>query len=315
MSDVVKNVGVSSPTDGERADLEDKGMDVVRKVDPVNDIVVEAVQREIHDVSELSSRPSVEELYRDYDKLLDLGWSKKVMGTVDGVELCGYYKGNEGEKALWIVSGTHGNEPSGPVAIAKSIETLDELNKKGIPVVLLPLCNPWGYSKNTQFPTSGDEARCVSVIPQAGEEPVSVYAGVLGKGVQELMKDHPVGLMIDHHEDGQLKRDFPWRYYLCSIGQNWKDDEGVKLFRDELNESLSVEEPLNIPTAHGEPIVDNIEPLDDMSPLQSLLMSQASTGMIIETQSDVISLDDRVEIHCTALKKLDKIWNKMVQKN
>jgi len=98
-------------------------------------------------------RKSFYELLSQFFKLKEAGWiAEKVYDSKSldefGINLPSFcFKTKKKGKALWILSGIHGEEPAGPNAIAENIAFLIELGKK-IPIVLFPLCNPVGYVLN-----------------------------------------------------------------------------------------------------------------------------------------------------------------------
>jgi hypothetical protein len=58
--------------------------------------------------------------------------------------------------ALWILAGIHGEEPAGPNALAEQIESVAALASTGVPVVMIPMCNPRGYWRNWRYPATSD---------------------------------------------------------------------------------------------------------------------------------------------------------------
>ncbi|HXW09002.1 MAG TPA: hypothetical protein VD737_00165, partial [Steroidobacteraceae bacterium] len=50
--------------------------------------------------------------------------------------------------ALWVLAGIHGEEPAGPNAIARELDALVDFARSGVPVVVVPLCNPRAYRHN-----------------------------------------------------------------------------------------------------------------------------------------------------------------------
>ena len=58
--------------------------------------------------------------------------------------------------ALWLLAGIHGEEPAGPNAIAASINVIAGLAKTGVPMVVIPLCNPVAYARNWRYPNTPD---------------------------------------------------------------------------------------------------------------------------------------------------------------
>lgn len=58
--------------------------------------------------------------------------------------------------ALWILAGIHGEEPAGPNALAEQVESVAALARTGVPVVMIPMCNPRAYWHNWRYPATSD---------------------------------------------------------------------------------------------------------------------------------------------------------------
>ena len=59
-------------------------------------------------------------------------------------------------EALWILAGIHGEEPAGPNAIAAHLQSIIELAASGVPIVVIPLCNPKAYRSNWRYPNTSE---------------------------------------------------------------------------------------------------------------------------------------------------------------
>jgi hypothetical protein len=100
-------------------------------------------------------RMPIEELYRSYLSLRDRGWVLDVVtrsqpvGRDHALPIIALRTPQAG-KAVWILSGIHGEETAGPNAIAASIDAIAELGRRRA-VVLLPLNNPQGYVHNWRY--------------------------------------------------------------------------------------------------------------------------------------------------------------------
>ncbi|MEK6819073.1 MAG: hypothetical protein AABY10_04030, partial [Nanoarchaeota archaeon] len=104
-------------------------------------------------------RKSIGEVYESYERFDDEFWirekvhnqefktKKKRRYTLPILSFRTKLKG----KAIWIISGIHGEEPAGVNAIAQHIGFLNDLARK-IPLVVLPICNPVGYTLNWRYP-------------------------------------------------------------------------------------------------------------------------------------------------------------------
>ena len=105
----------------------------------------------------LDGRKPIAELYARYAGLERWGWVKegifeqRIPGVRSPLVAYGLRTPRAGP-ALWVISGIHGEEPAGPNALAENMEVFVHLQGMGIPIVLLPLCNPMGYLYNWRYP-------------------------------------------------------------------------------------------------------------------------------------------------------------------
>lgn len=135
-------------------------------------------------------------------------------------------------KALWVLSGVHGEESAGPNAIAQSLEYIGKLGTE-IPMVLFPLCNPLGYTKGWRYPNEyRDWKKGISVsdseyllpktdtnLPVArAEKPAGPEAFAITQQVIKLINEYPPLLSIDHHEDEALE--YSYIYSQGKLGVN-----------------------------------------------------------------------------------------------
>src|SRR5918993_2513208 len=78
------------------------------------------------------------------------GWSVETLYTYPGapdLQIKAWRTPAAGP-ALWVLSGIHGEEPAGPNAIARELDAVVAFARSGVPVVILPLCNPKAYRHN-----------------------------------------------------------------------------------------------------------------------------------------------------------------------
>lgn len=177
-------------------------------------------------------RKSLAELYSSYMRLAeDYGWEMEGLYTqvrgVSGGESVPIpvlsFRTQVPGPALWILSGIHGEEPAGPNAIAENIELFADLGRRGVPMVVMPLCNPKGYSLDWRFPNTADRKYKSEENPDGGvsvgdsdhllpdywrdptkaraDLPSSPDADALTSSVLRLACRHPPILVLDHHED------------------------------------------------------------------------------------------------------------------
>jgi hypothetical protein len=147
------------------------------------------------------------------------GWRQEtVHAYVDdpGAEISAWRTGRSGE-ALWILSGIHGEEPAGPNAIADNLDALAALAEAGVPVVLLPLCNPRAYRSNWRYPNTperdwrkggysvGDAEYLLPGLDDPAQPRAAAPPGpdtaALTRYVLDLARDYPPRLVLDLHED------------------------------------------------------------------------------------------------------------------
>jgi hypothetical protein len=119
--------------------------------------------------------------------------------------------------ALWVLSGIHGEEPAGPNAIARELEALVAFSRSGVPVVILPLCNPRAYRHNWRYPNTAErdwkkggysvgDAEYLLPDLETGRAPRAAKAPgpdtlALTQFVLKLVERYPPKLVLDLHED------------------------------------------------------------------------------------------------------------------
>ena len=97
-------------------------------------------------------RAPIERLYGSMDALAAQGpWVMKTVFVDQGLPIRVLTTKHKGP-AVWILAGIHGEEPAPPNAVFRSRAALQALAAKNIPVVLFPLCNPVGYTKDWRYP-------------------------------------------------------------------------------------------------------------------------------------------------------------------
>jgi len=102
-------------------------------------------------------RSTVPQLTNRYESLsTDHGWHMETVYAypgADGLAIRAWRTPQHG-KAMWILAGIHGEEPAGPNAIAAHLESIVALAAAGVPVVVIPLCNPKAYRSNWRYPNT-----------------------------------------------------------------------------------------------------------------------------------------------------------------
>ena len=243
-------------------------------------------------------------------------------------------------EALWVLSGIHGEEPAGPNAIAQNLESLVEFAQAGVPVVVLPLCNPRAYRHNWRYPNTperdwrkgggysvgdaeyllpdlatGDTARA----PQAaGPETLALTTYVL-----RLAALYPPKLVLDLHED-ELSTEGG---YIYSQGrQADRNPVGAEIVR--LLQAAGIALRRSGQTRFGETIVDGVISRDDKGgpirdgSIDELLAAtevfvdghkvrgpSAHTVIVVETPAFAgARLEQRVAAQGAVVRSVAKLW-------
>lgn len=280
------------------------------------------------------------ELHERYRSLArEKGWVEEtVFAYPDGKRILAWRTRREG-KAAWLLAGIHGEEPAGPNAIARGLESIAALADQGVPFVLVPLCNPKAYATNWRYPNTPErdwrkggysvgDAEYLLPDAKAPEHPRA--AGPPGPDTEALTRfalalaeRYPPVLVVDLHED-ELSTEGG---YLYSQGPRGEDDPVAREILRVLGES---EIPLRRSgkTRFGEPIVDGVisrddvgEPIRDGS-IDELFASprilrggasapgpSAPTVIVVETPAFAGSrLEARVDAHRRVVERLAELW-------
>lgn len=176
--------------------------------------------------------------------------------------------------ALWLLAGIHGEEPAGPNALAREVGRLRALAAEGVPVVLLPLCNPKGYRRDWRYPNTaerdwrkggysvGDSEYLLPGLDDASKpraaKPVGPETAALTSYALRLTQDYPPALVIDMHED-ELSTSGG---YIYAQGARSKGSAvGARLIS--LLRASGIPIRLSGKTRFGEPVVDGVVDHDD----------------------------------------------------
>ena len=105
----------------------------------------------------LDGRIRIDKIYSGFEKL-SKGWIRELIDTHNlncsrkevSFPIYSYRTSKKG-KSIWILSGVHGEEPAGPMALLKNISLFEKLKKQGFSLVIIPLINPTGYFRNYRY--------------------------------------------------------------------------------------------------------------------------------------------------------------------
>lgn len=281
-------------------------------------------------------RKPVSELYKSFLKLKDKGWTHEEICLSKGIS-----KGKEVSlpivslrtqkkgKAIWILSGVHGEEPAGPNAICDGIKVIEDLGRI-FPVVLIPLCNPLGYLRNWRYLNQEKYSKEVEgksvgdsdhflINPKnpkkpRREKPSTLEAEMLTKYLLKLSKDYPPLISVDLHEDDMIHEG-----YIYSQGKLGTNDPVAKKVVNILLES-GVSIKTKGKTRFGEDIVEGIVGNQADGSIDELISSEkiyvngkiirgpsAKTVIVLETPAAAMSLDKRKFAHLKVLESLKNL--------
>ena len=242
--------------------------------------------------------------------------------------------------ALWILAGIHGEEPAGPNAAARSLDRFRALADSGVPVVLLPLCNPKAYRGNWRYPNTpdrdwrkgggysvGDAEHLLPDLktgdgPRAPASPGPENEALTAYAL-ELSRTYPPELVLDFHED-ELSTEGGYVYSQGAV------PEGNPVASEVIGALRESRIPIRLSgkTRFGETINggvisrgDDGLPLRDGS-IDELLAAttvfadgkkragpSARTVIVVETPAYSGSrLERRVAAQAAVLSKLDLLW-------
>ena len=222
-------------------------------------------------------RSALAQLSSRYQSLSEQhGWQQETIFTYpddDTLAIRGWRTAHRGE-ALWILAGIHGEEPAGPNAIAGSLASVVELAASGVPVVVIPLCNPKGYRNSWRYPNTPErdwrkggysvgDAEYLLPDLETGTQPRAVAppgpeTRALTEFVLRLAASYPPRLVLDLHED-ELSTEGG---YIYSQGSRPAGRAvGSEIIR--LLQASGIPIRQSGRTRFGEPIVDGVISQDD----------------------------------------------------
>lgn len=287
-------------------------------------------------------RAPLEDLEARYLTLAsESGWTvEKLYGYPDEPkERILAFRTKQAGPALWLISGIHGEEPAGPNALARELESVASLARAGVPVVFIPLCNPRGYRNRWRYPNTAERdwrkggysvGDAEYLLPDlAGgtkprvAKPVSTETAALTSYALKLAKEYPPLLVLDFHEDELSKEGG----YIYSQGNDADENPvGEEIIR--LLQSSGIPIRLEGTTRFGEPVKsgmvsrdDTGQPIRDGS-IDELLSAKeifvggkkvpgpsAPTVIVVETPAFAGSdLPKRVGAHAAVLRNLEYLW-------
>jgi hypothetical protein len=288
-------------------------------------------------------RSTVEQLTHRYQSLSsEHGWQMETVYAYpggDGLAIRAWRTTQRGE-ALWILAGIHGEEPAGPNAIAAQLSSIVELAASGVPVVVIPLCNPKAYRSNWRYPNTAErdwrkggysvgDAEYLLPDLAAGAKPRAAgppgpETKALTEFVLDLARSYPPRLVLDLHED-ELSTEGG---YIYSQGSRAADSPvGAEIIRLLRESGIPIRQSGR--TRFGEPIVDGVISRDDQGQrlrdgsIDELLASTeifkdgqkvpgpaAKTVIVVETPAFAGSkFGLRVAAHSAVIERIRELWS------
>jgi len=284
-------------------------------------------------------RASLEALHEKYAALEAHGWLREpIYAYVDGDAIRAWRTRASGP-ALWILAGIHGEEPAGPNAVAASLASLVGLAESGVPIVVVPLCNPRGYRNGWRYPNTperdwrkggysvGDAEYLLEDLADSSRPRAAAAPGpetlALTQFVLRTAEAYPPQLVLDLHED-ELSTEGG---YIYSQGVAADDNPvGAEIIR--LLKSAGIPLRLSGETRFGEPIARGAisrdaegNPIRDGS-IDELFAAReifregrkvagpsAGTVIVVETPAFAGSqLALRVAAHAAVLRAVAALW-------
>jgi hypothetical protein len=280
-------------------------------------------------------RKSVKNLYDSFFELENYGWISETICSPEGVwqgkgvslPVTSFRTPKKG-KAIWILSGIHGEEPAGPNAISEGIKDIQKLGKK-FPVVLIPLCNPLGYLRNWRYlnqekwsaeiegKSVGDSDHYLPKTDNSKQprlnSPSSLEAKVVTEYLINLMKDYPPMISFDFHEDDLISEG-----YIYSQGKMGEKDMIAKKVVRVLSDS-GIQINKNGVTRFDEKIYNGVVGSSNDGSIDELISAEkifydgkiikkpfAKTVLVIETPAKNLILEKRKNAHLEVLKSIEK---------
>jgi len=287
-------------------------------------------------------RQTVSRLFRTFGTLAaERGWIEEtvyVYPEEPGLAIRAWRTPQTGP-ALWLIAGIHGEEPAGPNAIAASLDRITALAAAGVPVVLVPLCNPKAYRENWRYPNTADRdwrgggysvGDSEHLLPdlESGTHPrqpapPGPESRALAAFALRLAREYPPRLALDLHED-ELSTTGG---YVYSQGAHATDSPTAKRIVKLLIDS-GIPLRLDGKTRFGEPVVDGVVSKDDAGrPIRDgsidELLSAATvfvdgapragpagrTVIVVETPTfGGTRLADRVAAQKAVVDAIDTLW-------
>ncbi len=148
-------------------------------------------------------RPPIADVHRPCDGLLASGWRRveiaaQVTESGEALPILAWLNSSSVDHVL--IGGIHGREPAGAVALAAYAERLRELGGTRS-ILLMPLLNPWGYSRHVRYGPSGRSVSDSDHRLGRSSSPACPEAAAITSFVLDTVHVNPGARVLDLHED------------------------------------------------------------------------------------------------------------------
>jgi hypothetical protein len=148
-------------------------------------------------------RPPIADIHGRCDALLASGWRRveiaaQITERGESLPIHAYFNSTSVDRVL--IGGIHGREPAGAIALARYAGRLREPPRdEGI--LLLPLLNPWGYSRHLRYGPSGQSVSDSDHLLGRTPAPACPEAAAITAFVLDAVRVNPGSAVLDLHED------------------------------------------------------------------------------------------------------------------
>jgi hypothetical protein len=148
-------------------------------------------------------RPSIADIHGRCDALLASGWRRveiaaQVTESGESLPILAYLNSTSVDHVL--IGGIHGREPAGAVALAAGAARLQEFGGTRS-ILLMPLLNPWGYSRHVRYGPSGRSVSDSDHLLGRAPAPACPEAAAITTFVMDGGRINPGAAVLDLHED------------------------------------------------------------------------------------------------------------------
>ena len=235
-----------------------------------------------------------------------------------------YFSSPKKGNAIYLLSGVHGEEPAGPNALVRNLELIRSLSKE-TPLVVLPLLNPLGYSKNSRYPRSelNSEEDVQNADPFIQDKftgnfspyKIGKEAKAISKKVLELSKSYPPLIVLDFHEDNEVDKGY---FYYWGKDHSLKKDL-ASIFLESMQKHVPTHGKERFETRFGEEIIKGVIKDAHDGSLDELFSCDlaydlsgdkvkgpgARAVFVIETPSKYLPLEQRIRAHSEVIRSLE----------